>query len=471
MFETMSEEKPLFEAQLITGKEKIAIDVKYSSKYSVLIRFNNGKRFKDGYEFSKLWLRVNGEFVKLGPCRFNLNSGNNGFNGRLTFIRDVYDFKSLFFDKKIVKLQSAFFNLPLVLAHKDTIKQSFKEFTAGLTYDLNVYKNLFDQLDHEFSHEPKDVQQEVQRAILDTEGRKFMTFLDEKLHELNGLVRGFSADEHERHGYYFRRQLWNIILLSPIMIRTNVKPRGYAGDSEMMRMIYKNEYQGDSTFARLLHKHPMEHPAAQAVRTRRRLISSMLTNLNDGAKISPKHKINVLSVACGPVFEMNDILTSKKECEKYHFTFLDQDTLALKEAKEVINEIENRLNTKIDVDYLNDSVRTMLATQQLSEKWGQYEFIYSMGLFDYLTPPAAKAVIMKLYQLLKPGGEMVIGNFHISNPSKIYMEYWLDWVLYYRTEDEFGDLLRGAKSAKVSVFFENTGSQMFLHVRKNEHVN
>jgi hypothetical protein len=66
---------------------------------------------------------------------------------------------------------------------------------------------------------------------------------------------------------------------------------------------------------------------------------------------------------------------------------------------------------------------------------------------------------------------MVIGNFHISNPSKIYMEYWLDWVLYYRTEDEFGDLLRGAKSAKVSVFFENTGSQMFLHVRKNEHVN
>jgi extracellular factor (EF) 3-hydroxypalmitic acid methyl ester biosynthesis protein len=108
----------------------------------------------------------------------------------------------------------------------------------------------------------------------------------------------------------------------------------------------------------------------------------------------------------------------------------------------------------------------MLKTSQLKMKWGQFDFIYSMGLFDYLTPPVAKAVLNKLYQLLKPGGEMVIGNFHASNPSKYYMEYWLDWVLYYRDREEFRILMGDTPGAEVMVYFEDTKSQMFLQVYK-----
>ena len=110
----------------------------------------------------------------------------------------------------------------------------------------------------------------------------------------------------------------------------------------------------------------------------------------------------------------------------------------------------------------------MLTTKQITEKWGKFEFIYSMGLFDYLTPPVARTVLRKLLQLLAEGGEMIIGNFHISNPSKTYMEYWHDWVLYYRTEEEFLDLVNSERSINGSVFFENTNSQMFLHLKKEK---
>ena len=48
------------------------------------------------------------------------------------------------------------------------------------------------------------------------------------------------------------------------------------------------------------------------------------------------------------------------------------------------------------------------------------------------------------------------------------MEYWLDWVLYYRTEHEFIDLLKNVHSAGTKVLFEDTGSQMFLQVTKFE---
>jgi extracellular factor (EF) 3-hydroxypalmitic acid methyl ester biosynthesis protein len=108
----------------------------------------------------------------------------------------------------------------------------------------------------------------------------------------------------------------------------------------------------------------------------------------------------------------------------------------------------------------------MLKGSTLVEKWGQFDFIYSMGLFDYLTPPVAVGILGKLYQLLSKDGDLLIGNFHISNPSRCYMEYWLDWVLYYRNEEEFLRLMPDKTAGQAKVLFEETRSQMFLHVKK-----
>jgi extracellular factor (EF) 3-hydroxypalmitic acid methyl ester biosynthesis protein len=88
-----------------------------------------------------------------------------------------------------------------------------------------------------------------------------------------------------------------------------------------------------------------------------------------------------------------------------------------------------------------------------------------MGLFDYLTAPVATAVIRKLFQLLTLGGEMVIGNFYVVNPSRFYMEYWHDWKIIYRTEDDFCQLV-DVPGAEVSVRFDETRIQMLLHIRK-----
>ncbi len=89
-----------------------------------------------------------------------------------------------------------------------------------------------------------------------------------------------------------------------------------------------------------------------------------------------------------------------------------------------------------------------------------------MGLFDYLTAPVAAAVIKKLYQLLKPGGEMAIGNFYVANPSRAYMEYWHDWKIIHRTEDDLLRLADNLPGAEVEVLFDETRIQMLLHVRR-----
>ena len=139
----MHQEATELKSYLVAGSEKIPIDGKYTSKYSLLNRFLNGNSFNHGTEFSKLVIQNNGDDVELGPCRLLSEPNIEGYGGRLVFLNDVYDLENILFHNKIVKLQSAFLNLPLVLAHKNNIRQSFKNYTANLTYDLNVYRNIF----------------------------------------------------------------------------------------------------------------------------------------------------------------------------------------------------------------------------------------------------------------------------------------------------------------------------------------
>jgi len=46
------------------------------------------------------------------------------------------------------------------------------------------------------------------------------------------------------------------------------------------------------------------------------------------------------------------------------------------------------------------------------------------------------------------------------------MEYWVDWVLFHRTEEEFRSLLDSRSPAQTAVLYDDTGSQMFLHIKK-----
>ena len=78
----------------------------------------------------------------------------------------------------------------------------------------------------------------------------------------------------------------------------------------------------------------------------------------------------------------------------------------------------------------------------------------------------ACAEIEKIYQLLLPGGELLIGNYHVDNPDKWFMEYWHDWVLYYRTEDEFKNLLRDTDAIDIDVSFEEAKCQLFLSAKR-----
>ena len=458
----MEQTPPVYSGWVTSNGKRMAVQAAYASKYSLWVDLNGNF---PGSEVENLELCVADRTVQVGPCRIVNDPREEGPSRRLVAVDRIHNFEKLYFHSKIETLESSVMNLALILGYKNSIDPAFRNFVSDLTYDLNVYLNMLDQVDMDCRDEPPHVLSIIQRSIINGVGAGLRTYLDSQRERLDDVVAGFSEKEHAHHGFYFRRQLWNILLRAPIMARTNLKPRGYNGDSEMMRMIYLNDYQGDSTFGKIMHKYSVEQEAAQAVRNRRREVAGMLHRYIGECDVPPKEKLRVLSVACGPAFEVRDILRTAADCSRIHFSLFDQDQQALLEAAGLVSEIEQSLQAEVSADFIRESVRTMLVARALQERWGQFHFIYSMGLFDYLTAPVATAVIRKLYQLLKPDGEMVIGNFFIRNPSRTYMEYWHDWRIIHRTEDDFLRLV-DAPGAEAKVYFDETKIQMLLHVTK-----
>jgi extracellular factor (EF) 3-hydroxypalmitic acid methyl ester biosynthesis protein len=132
----------------------------------------------------------------------------------------------------------------------------------------------------------------------------------------------------------------------------------------------------------------------------------------------------------------------------------------------VVRRLEARRGGTISARYLQDSVRTMLRTRDMHARFGAMHFIYSMGLFDYLTAPVARAVLAKTFELLAPGGTLVVGNYHVASPTRLHMDYWADWPLTYRTEESFLALAEGLP-ARASLEFDETRCQMFLRLDRD----
>ena len=452
---TAAPPQPTLPGTLELGDRRIACRLTRASKLSLAVELNE-PGVREGTTFDRLTVQLPDREAVLSRCRLE--------HGQLVFVDDVYDCDSLFKVGRVSNLLGFMHELPLVLAQRERINPTFRDYMADLLYDMSVYKKFFDEQDRVLARETPQVAAAAQVVLLTRAGGEFFKFLDKKLAELGELVKNFTPEEHERHGYYFRRAMWPYIMAAAFMQRTNLKPRGYAGDAVMMEMLYDNKFVGRYAFNKLLHKHPVEHAAAQAVRNRRVLVPRMMREALSAA--GAKAPFAILSVACGPARELQDFFVTDEDYQRLEVTLLDQDEEALAAARMMIDVLGQKKSRPLTVKWVNDSVRTLLRTRDLAGRLGRFDFIYTMGMFDYLTPPVAKALLAKLYDLLQPRGMIVVGNYHASNPSRYYMAYWLDWVLYYRTEAEMLELTAPLPGARSTISYDESGSQMFLKVER-----
>ncbi|MCX7999034.1 MAG: class I SAM-dependent methyltransferase [Leptospiraceae bacterium] len=419
---------------------------------------------KKEYQVNHCKIIFNETIRELGNARLVRMSLENGKLHLGIFLESEFIDMDLLHEKQIlVSQEDEIKRVILHLSVKDSVSLEFMQFASKFQYGLSLYKIALDELDKKFEKEPKKLQDSLFKAITQGIGKKFYDFLTDSIEELKVLTQNYNKHQNEVSGFFLRKSIFQFILESEFLKRTNLRPKGYAGDAVMMEMLYRNEYLGKSSFGKIFHKHPIETSAADAVRNRRRYIDQLI---NLQMQSSNLQDFKVLSVACGPAWEIQDFFISSPYKEYVKFYLLDQDEDALAEAKKRIGMIEKGRYLK-QCEFVHESVRTILKNRNPAIVIGKFDFIYSMGLYDYLAFAVAKVLTEKLYSMLKEGGILVIGNYHEKNETRKYMEYVMDWVLYYRDEHDMLELTENLVApSSVNIEFEDSGNQMFMKIIK-----
>lgn len=242
----------------------------------------------------------------------------------------------------------------------------------------------------------------------------------------------------------------------PFTFRAYDKPRGYAGDAVMMDYIYGlGEARAAESSATPLGREIFgflgQCASSKGVRYRRRLLARLI----DGA--SQRGPASVLAIAAGHLREA-ELSASLQTGNVREFIALDQDeaSLAL-----VANEYGH-----LGVKAVPGSVRQILAGKL---QLGQFDFVYAAGLFDYLSAPVAAALTRRMFEMTRPGGQVLIPNFLTGVPDTGYMESFMDWYLIYRSKIDMMSLAAAVPQnelAECRIFDDQFGAITYLLLTK-----
>jgi hypothetical protein len=230
----------------------------------------------------------------------------------------------------------------------------------------------------------------------------------------------------------------HLVHQDPITKRAYEKPRGYAGDAILLDYIYNVE-EGHHPpsdlpeLSRKLLEYSRQTDACKGVCARATRIGKLVDQV-----VSERHRPNVLSVAAGHMREAGRS-TALKQNKIGRWIALDSDAKSLQETR--------RCYSTYGVETVAASVRRMLSGRLAL---GEFDLIYSTGLYDYLQQPLGRRLTRKLFEMLRPGGRLLIANFLAGIPSRGYMDSFMDWILIYRDDNQMRDLATDIEPDRIA---------------------
>lgn len=349
-------------------------------------------------------------------------------------------------------------------AHTSSISTSFKAWVADVRTYLETTRDFLDAEERALESLDRFSRDQALSGYLDEIAPQVVTHMNEASHELGELVSGLPEDQHPHYRAYFRAHILPLLSHSPLLRRAYEKPLGYAGDYEMMNMLYRDHAEGDSLFAQALNVYAAQEPAARANINRLDYLGDKVRAL---VEASGGQRVRLASIGCGPARELSLLLERSPELGPLlDVALIDQEERVITFCERTLGPLATRTGAR--VQFIRESIRRLLTAKQLSATLGERDFVYSAGLFDYLNQRSFSALLTALYGALVPGGQLAIGNVAAHNPTRWFMEYCLDWFLIHRSPEQllgFADQLE-PKPARAEVDAEPLGVNLFLRVWK-----
>jgi len=386
-----------------------------------------------------------------------------------SYIDRFMDIYSIVKADKLSKLQTDFQDFLQSIAIEENLDNEFVNLTSHLHYILEEFEaRLAGELE-KIRKEDESLHDVLIKTLQDLAFEALNEELSRYYNQFTAITWRFTDPKQSFiHREFFQKRLRSHLAKSALCKRSLTKPLGYAGDYEMMNIIYRNTFEGEDLFSQILNKVDCEGSASKAVRNRRFFLFS---KIRDQILNAPEDRgIRIMSIACGPALEFYDVLRSFEGMPLntgIEFIAIDQDFLALEDARRRV-ESAAKGHPHIRTRFEQDNIKRMIVDSCNSrELYHDADLIYSAGLFDYLSNRASTRLIEKLYSFLKPGGILIIGNFGTYNPQRFIMEFGGEWFLIYRSEEDLKALAAGLPgSPRLLVEKEPEGVNLFMVIKK-----
>jgi extracellular factor (EF) 3-hydroxypalmitic acid methyl ester biosynthesis protein len=336
------------------------------------------------------------------------------------------------------------------ISMKENDMDEFRNSVQELTGFLAQLKDECDQFDRNF----QSVESRIDH-VKEKEGTGIYSSLSERFEHIWNYVKPFekNAPYYLTCKAFFQNEIYPYICVGGLNNMVFNKPFGYAGDY-LTIYNYFLDYAGERTYEILINQFSRSIPIAVAHRNRIPLLIEEIKSLSVKGG-------NILSVGCGPAIEI------QRTCQevffqKCNFTLFDADDRA-------INFVEQHLPAKLpNVKLLSSSILSPVKSHPISHH-ESYDLIYCCGLYDYLSDKVAIRILRSFFNTLKPGGKIIITNVSSDVQGRGYFEFFADWDLILRSEDDMLNLAQKCSPETNNRICKDseTESNIYLYVEKS----
>jgi SAM-dependent methyltransferase len=315
-----------------------------------------------------------------------------------------------------------------------------RQFAAA---ENHIFFKFFDEVQHVLSSQPEE---RTAHAALD---QLFCALRDRKLNAA-------PADWSEFVVLCRQHPLMKLLHEDAFTYRAFSKPRGYAGDAVMMDYIYGREERWPKPEMGPIGEHVFNFttsaPASEGVRARRAYVAMEIDRMAE-----ERRGPHILAIASGHLREAM-LCAAVRRRKVGRFLALDADALSAAEVE--------RAYGPFGVETVTSSFRRLFG----HHGDGQFDLVYSTGLFDYLAQRMARRLVNSMFSMLRPGGKLFVANFLPGVRDVGYMETLMDWNLIYRSRRDMVDLtmdIPEEEIKEINLISEECKNIVFLQLTRN----
>jgi extracellular factor (EF) 3-hydroxypalmitic acid methyl ester biosynthesis protein len=292
-----------------------------------------------------------------------------------------------------------------------------------LFHEVAAFKNVVEALQHAVAD----------RVAANGERQVLATAIERLMDTAVQLERDAAPDRDllDTTRKAFRHLTADVFCRSRMIERALHKPRGYAGDHALLDIYYTGS-RAPAGFDRLLDDWAHDAPASRAVVARKEYVKGWLAE-----RVAHRSCAKVVDLACGPCRIERDLFDTGRVADA-QLVVADNDPEALAYAKRVIGPYADH------VTFVQENAIRIARAREVPPSLADASLVVSLGLFDYLPRVLAVNLLRALRGSSLPGAELLVGNFAKGNPTRPFMEWAADWVLIYRSDEEFLQLFLDA---------------------------